>query len=200
MKFLKENSYDVVRLFINQVGITIFALVLYTAVGFVEDTQLSRNIKVALSLFATLFYFVLIYTVSWEYGAKDKVRIDTGKLKDDKLKGLKYGLFANLINVILGLVSVITLGNYMISGSDGMFTVFGIVNMFMRFIMAMYIGMLQGVFAVWNSTETQNLYFLGQSIGYIVFPFVAAGVVVFGYAMGKRNKRIFPSSKPTVIK
>ena len=135
MKFLKENSYDVVRLFINQVGITIFALVLYTAVGFVEDTQLSRNIKVALSLFATLFYFVLIYTVSWEYGAKDKVRIDTGKLKDDKLKGLKYGLFANLINVILGLVSVITLGNYMISGSDGMFTVFGIVNMFMRFIM-----------------------------------------------------------------
>ena len=200
MKFLKENSYDVVRLFINQVGITIFALVLYTAVGFVEDAQLSRSIKVALSLFATLFYFVLIYTVSWEYGAKDKVRIDTGKLKDDRFKGVKYGLFANLINIILALVSVITLGSYMISGSDGMFTVFGIVNMFMRFIMAMYIGMLQGVFAAWNSTETQNLYFLGQSIGYIVFPFIAAGVVVFGYGMGKRNKRIFPSSKPTVIK
>lgn len=200
MKFLKENSYDVVRLFINQVGITIFALVLYTAVGFVEDAQLSRSIKVALSLFATLFYFVLIYTASWEYGAKDKVRIDTGKLKDDKLKGVKYGIFANLINIILALVSVITLGSYMISGSEGMFTVFGIVNMFMRFIMAMYIGMLQGVFAAWNSTDMQNLYFLGQSIGYIVFPFIAAGVVAFGYGMGKRNKRIFPSSKPTNIK
>lgn len=200
MKFLKENSYDVVRLFINQIGITIFALVLYTAIGFVEDAQLSRSIKVALSLFATLFYFVLIYTASWEYGAKDKVRIDTGKLKDDKLKGIKYGLFANLINVILALVSVITLGSYMTSGSDAMFTVFGIVNMIMRFIMAMYIGMLQGIFAVWNSTDTQNLYFLGQSIGYIVFPFIAAGVVAFGYGMGKRNKRIFPSSKPTIIK
>lgn len=200
MKFLKENSYDVVRLFINQVGITIFALVLYTAVGFVEDAQLSRSIKVALSLFATLFYFVLIYTVSWEYGAKDKVRIDTGKLKDDKFKGVKYGLFANLINIILAIISVATLGSYMMSGSDGMFTAFGIVNMFMRFIMAMYIGMLQGIFAAWNSTDTQNLYFLGQSIGYIVFPFIAAGVVVFGYGMGKRNKRIFPSSKPTIIK
>ena len=88
----------------------------------------------------------------------------------------------------------------MMSGSDGMFTAFGIVNMFMRFIMAMYIGMLQGIFAAWNSTDTQNLYFLGQSIGYIVFPFIAAGVVVFGYGMGKRNKRIFPSSKPTIIK
>ena len=200
MKFLKENSYDVVRLFINQVGITIFALVLYTAVGFVEDAQLSRSIKVALSLFATLFYFVLIYTVSWEYGAKDKVRIDTGKLKDDKFKGFKYGLFANLINIILAIISVATLGSYMMTGSDGMFTAFGIVNMFMRFIMAMYIGMLQGIFAAWNSTDTQNLYFLGQSIGYIVFPFIAAGVIVFGYGMGKRNKRIFPSSKPTIIK
>ena len=200
MKFLKENSYDIVRLFINQVGITIFALVLYTAVGFVEDTQLSRSIKVVLSLFATLFYFVLIYTVSWEYGAKDKVRIDTGKLKDDRFKGVKLGVFANLLNFILAAASVITLGAHMVSGSEGMFTAFGIVNMFMRFIMAMYIGMIQGIFAAWNSTETQNLYFLGQSVGYLLFPLIAAGVVVFGYAMGKMNRRIFPSSKPTIIK
>ena len=200
MKFLKENSYDIVRLFINQVGITIFALVLYTAVGFVEDAQLSRSIKVALSLFATLFYFVLIYTASWEYGAKDKVRIDTGKMRDDRLKGFKLGILANLLNIIFAIASVLTLGIYMSSGSEGLFSAFGIINMFMRFIMAMYIGMLQGIFSPWNSTETQNLYFLGQSIGYIVFPFIAAGVVVFGYAMGKMNKRIIPSSKPTIIK
>ena len=191
MKFLKENSYDIVRLFINQIGITIFALVLYTAIGDGKDA-----LKVALSIFATLFYFVLIYTASWEYGAKDKVRIDTGKMRDDRLKGFKLGILANLLNIIFAIASVLTLGIYMSSGSEGMFSAFAIINMFMRFIMAMYIGMLTGIF----STETQNLNFLGESIGYIVFPFIAAGVVAFGYGMGKRNKRIFPSSKPTIIK
>lgn len=191
MKFLKENSYDIVRLFINQIGITIFALVLYTAIG-----NGKVALKVAISLFATLFYFVLIYTASWEYGAKDKVRIDTGKMRDDRLKGFKLGILANLLNIIFAIASVLTLGIYMSSGSEGMFSAFGIINMFMRFIMAMYIGMLQGIF----STETQNLKLLGQSFGYLVFPLIATGVVAFGYGMGKRNKRIFPSSKPTKIK
>ena len=53
MKFFKENSYDVVRLFINQVGITIFSMIIYTAVGMVNIDSVARlGIKVAISVFA----------------------------------------------------------------------------------------------------------------------------------------------------
>ena len=60
MKFLKENSYDIVKLFINQIGIAIFSTVLYTAVGDIEDVALRSGIRIAISAFAMLFYFALL--------------------------------------------------------------------------------------------------------------------------------------------
>ena len=67
MRFFKENSYDIVRLYINQIGISIFSMVLYTAVGTIELS--SKLLDVGLSVFLLGFYFTLIYTASWEYGA-----------------------------------------------------------------------------------------------------------------------------------
>ena len=57
MKFLKENSYDILRLYINQIGITIFSLVLYFSVSMLEDKVVSLRLKVAISVFAMLFFF-----------------------------------------------------------------------------------------------------------------------------------------------
>lgn len=193
MKFFKENSYDIVKLIINQIGIAIFSLVLYTAIGFLEDAKLSLSIKIALSVFSTLFYFVLLYTAAWEFGAKDKIRVDSGKMASDPLKGAKLGLLANLPNVILAALSVISLSIYMAARAEWVYTLFGIVNFIMRFVLSTYIGMLQGIFSGLNSVETQNLYHLGQSFGFLLFPLLAAGVVAFGYYMGLINKRIFSS-------
>ena len=61
MKFFKENSYDIVKLFIYQMGITIFSLVLYTAASAVEDAALKLKLRIILSVFATLFYFALSF-------------------------------------------------------------------------------------------------------------------------------------------
>ena len=72
MKFLKENSYDILRLYINQIGITIFSLVLYFSVGMLDDKVLSLRLKIAISVFAMLFFFALLYTAAWDWGAKDK--------------------------------------------------------------------------------------------------------------------------------
>ena len=69
MKFLKENSYDIIRLIINQVGITIFAFVIYTAVGSVKiESRLAVILlRVGISVFSALFYYALIYTVAWDW-------------------------------------------------------------------------------------------------------------------------------------
>ena len=106
MKFLKENGYDILRLYINQIGITIFSLILYFSVSSMEDKTL--GLKIAISVFAILFYFALLYTAAWDWGAKDKIRIDAGREKKRVYKGALMSFFANLINFILAGVCLIS--------------------------------------------------------------------------------------------
>lgn len=193
MKFLKENSYDVVKLGINQIGIAIFSMVLYTAVGILDDAALTMKIKVLLSIFATLFYFVLLYTAVWDMGAKDKLRIDSGKLERKASKGALLALFANIFNIILAAFATLTIGLYMLGKGDAWISIFNVVNIILRLICSMYLGLLQGVFASFEADV--NLYFLLQSAGYIVMPAFAILVTHFGYVMGLNEKKIFSQTK-----
>lgn len=193
MKFFKDNSYDVVKLFVNQIGITIFSLVLYTAVGFINDDILFSKIRVVVSVFAVLFYSVLIYTAAWDMGAKDIIMIDSSKMARIKAKGAKLSLIANLPNFIIAFLAVLFMLVYIGAGSEGCYTAFAICNLIMRFLNAMFLGLLQGIFFFLESNE--NIYFLWQSVGYLIMPFVSVGVAHFGYEMGARNIRIFPQNK-----
>ena len=92
MRFLKENSYDIVRLYINQIGMTIFSLVLYFSVTSLGDNPDSAalyvKLKIGISIFAILFFFALLYTAAWDWGANDKIRIDSGKIKKNSAVSL----------------------------------------------------------------------------------------------------------------
>ena len=189
MKFIKENSYDIVKLFVNQIGITIFSLVLYTAVGSIEDEALFSKLTVILSVFAALFYFALIYTAAWDFGARDRIRIDGGKLEPTKAKGVILSLIANLPNFIIALLAVIFMVIYLSAGIDGAYTGFGILNLLLRFTNAMFLGILQGVFAFLKSES--DLYFLWQSVGYFLAPLLTVLVTHLGYELGMREFRIF---------
>lgn len=193
MKFFKANSYDIIRLYINQIGITIFSLVLYTAIGKIDDPGMNISVKIAISCFATLFYFALIYTASWEYGAKDKIRIDSGKMVEDKLKGLKMGFFANVPNFVFAATAAILYSICFISDSAALLSVATVFNIIVRFFTAMYIGILQGVTLALDNASV--LYQFLQSLGYIVMSALAACVTYFGYSMGLKDKKIFSSSR-----
>ena len=189
VKFIKEHSYDIVKLIVNQIGITIFSLVLYTAIGSIEDESLYSKIMVIMSIFALLFYLSLIYTATWDYGARDKIRIDGGKLVPIKAKGLLLGLIANIPNIILSATAVISMLVYMSCGSDGAYSLFGISNLILRFVNAMHIGILQGIFAFLK--DNNDAYFLWQSVGYLISPAITMLVAHLGYEMGIREFRIF---------
>lgn len=188
MKFFKENSYDIVRLLINQLGITIFSLVLYTAAGFIEDEALNLKVRIILSVFATVFYFALLYTVCWDYGAKDKIRIDGGKYSATKFKGLIMSLISSIPTLILAFICVLSLIIYIAGGPEAFYTVFGIVNLLLRFISSMYLGILQGVFS--GLSYDMNLKFLWESVGYFVMPFIAALICHLGYFLGRRETKL----------
>ncbi len=193
MKFLKENSYDIVRLFINQIGIAIFSLVLYFAAAQAGDDGISLIISVVISVFATCFYMVLIYTATWDLGAKDRIRIDAGRMTEIRHKGILLSLAANLPNFLFILLSLIGKGFYMLGLGDGFDTLFAFANLILRFGAASYLGILRGVFA--SLAESADLYYLLQTIGFLVLISLPCLAAEIGYRFGSKNFRIF--SPPT---
>ncbi len=192
MKFLKENSYDILRLYINQIGITIFSLVLYFSVSMLEDELLSLRLKVTISVFAMLFFFALLYTAAWDWGAKDRIRVDGGKMKPFRAKGALMATFANAINFLFAGVCIISMWLYM-RGVEGMLSVSQIFNLLLRLTNAMYLGLLQGIFSAFESQA--DLYNLLQSVGYFIAPLLAIASTHMGYMFGFNNKRIFPATQ-----
>jgi hypothetical protein len=195
MKFLKDNSYDIVRLLINQVGITIFSLILYTSIGAVNiEDGMKRGVNVALSVFSMLFYFALLYTVAWDWGAKDKIRIDGGRMEPDVFKGAKMAFFANVPNFILTFVCVLTFSIFLATDSLAAENVSRVFDLIIRLFMSMYLGVLQGIFNGLRGNE--NMFYFAQAIGYFVIPVLPILATQFGYTMGTKEKKIFGSSAP----
>ena len=157
MNFLKNNLYEVVRLYINQIGITIFSLVLYTAVGMIEG-DISMTLKICISVFAMLFYFFLLYYVMWENGAKDAIRIESGRLEPFKMKGFLMGLFANLPNFVVAGICAASQALAIGTGDEIIKSIAAVFNLIMRLFLSMSLGALQGIFSF--CAENTDLYFL----------------------------------------
>ncbi|MBR2343365.1 MAG: hypothetical protein IKA64_03835 [Clostridia bacterium] len=193
MSFFKNNSYDIVRLWINQIGIAIFTLMLYTAVGFVEfdnDTT-AVAVKAGVSVFCIAFYFFLIYNVCWECGAKDKIRIDGGKQGATPLRGALMSLFANLPNFVLAGLCLIFVLVYLLSSLGGFYTAFGVVNLILRFHSSLYLGVIQAVTPIADVPVD----FLVESALYLILPLLSVLVSHIAYTLGSREKRLFASKK-----
>ena len=193
--FLRDNSYEIVKLFINQIGITIFSLVLYTAAASIEDKALYSKVVVILSVFAVVFYFALLYTAAWDFGAKDKIKIDSGKLKGSSFCGLKMSLVANIPNFVIALVAALFMGLYILNGNEAFYTVFGVFNLIIRFISAMFLGVIQGIFAFLDTSDVESrqylVYHFWQAVAYFIAPVFTIAVTHVGYVFGLKNKKIF---------
>ena len=189
MKFFKENSYDVVRLFINQIGIAIFSLILYTALGTVKIEDDNRyTFKAIISIFAILFYFALLYTVAWDWGAKDNIRIEGKRMEPVKLKGARLAFWANVPNFVFAFVYALTMGLYCI-GIKGVKNLSAVFNVISRFIMSMHLGLLQSIFSF--LADNPYVYEFWQAVGYFIVPVFAIMVTELGYSLGLREKKIF---------
>jgi hypothetical protein len=203
MKFLKENLDSVIKLLINQIGISIFSMFLYTAAGAIQsETGLSLTVKILVSVFSILFYFVLLYTAVWEIGAKDKIRIDSGRLEKKQSKGFLIGLFANVPNFFLTGIAIIMMLFHLAGMGDAFYTVFGVLNAIFRLFISMYLGAIQGITDPTNikatldaqSFELKSIY-LYDAIGFFIFPVLAVLVCHIAYSMGLKDKKIISTQK-----
>lgn len=98
--FFSKYSYSVVKMFVNQFAISIFGAGLWAAMAGLGN----KALLVGISIFAILFYLFLIYNMTWEIGAKDKISVDVGKKVYRPLTGLWMSLLANVPNFLLAIL------------------------------------------------------------------------------------------------
>ncbi len=201
MKFVKENSYEISKLFVNQIGISIFALSLSFAVQALDLTDHSRlRIYFFISLFSLAFFGVLLYLAAWEMGSKDKVRADSGKLipfvtvningtnKKTMKRGILLAVFATLPQIVLSFICFLLYGIYLLSKIDALQYWGSFFNIVLRLASSQYAGVLQAIFSFLNNKDP--LYFFFSSIGYVILSAYPVGITVLGYAFGFRDVKI----------
>lgn len=190
-QFLKDNMYQSVRMLLNQIAMTMFALMLIFAVstaGEKNGASVSTNnlLLISVSAVSILFYLYLLYYMSYELGQKDGIRIQGGRMAPAPWKGFFIALIANIPNLLLGLLEFI--GKAAIDG-DSIFldvsrldavpspewavSMYDICHTIARFIQGMYIGIGTALF---------------NSVGFydLLIPLPAILVCTVSYRMGVR--------------
>lgn len=172
INFIKEHSYTIVKMIINQIGLTFFGLVLAFA------TSTNETLLLLTSLFSICFYLFLLYTMTWEIGAKEKIRIDAGRAVKKPYTGLLISLCANAINLLMGLVLCVTKLFIGIGDTTSFaFTLNQIVNAVARFLEGMYLGVIV-LFSPYNP------------VIFLLIPLPAIAVCGFAYWVGLHDFKV----------
>lgn len=134
-KFFLDYGYSSVKMFVDQFAIALFGVSLVIAVSGL-DNEYSNTLVYVVSGFAVLFYLVLIYSIPWNHGAKDRISVDYNKKERNLLLGLYLGLVANI-------------PNFLIAALAGIFSLTGVISlaeacrMIGVWLEGMYLGLLQ---------------------------------------------------------
>lgn len=168
IEFIKKHSYSAVGLFVKQIAISIFGLVLAIACH-----QISETVKVVSSVCAIIFYLFLVYAAIWEVGSKDKIGIEYGKIKLQPLTGLYIGLIAAIPNFLLAILAMLG----MLIADGGVFSTIGAIGSSgALFIEGMYTGLLS---VNVGGTPLNTLWFM-----YFLIPLPAIGISALAYYLG----------------
>lgn len=191
MSFIKRNFHDILRLYINQIGITIFALMLYTACGVVDNDVLLAKLRTVISIFSMLFLFVLLYFVAWEYGARDRIKVDGGKMDRNGAKGILMSLIANIPNFILSVPTVI-FGFLYVGGNEAFGNFFGLFQALTMAHASMYMGIIQTIVYGFSAIDTVlvDYRYLIMSVLFVLIPLLSVAVVHLAYTFGYREIKI----------
>lgn len=174
INFIKENYRLALKLFINQVGMTIFGLIVLIAAK-----MLNNIVFHCAGVLAILMYMYLLYTSMWERGSEDRIRIESGRIKENKLYGLYVSLVANFLNILLGIIVVIT--SFFAENIAFFGDIYGAAKIIDTYINGMYLSL----------TYSVNTPFI-----YIIIVLPAVLVSTFSYISGIKGQRyIFPQPK-----
>ena len=87
---------------------SIFGLIMAIVTRFLaERNGGNKTLYYIVGILAILLYAVVLYVNFWEKGAKDKLRVDGGRIKLNLFNGLYISLLANIPTIIFGIFATI---------------------------------------------------------------------------------------------
>lgn len=175
--FLNNYSYSAIKMFVNQFAISIFGAMLSMATTAVDN----NTISVVASVAAILFYLFLIYTMTWDIGAKDRISVDIGKKKKNIHTGVLVALIANIPNMLIAIVYSIGypfMGVHMWAGN--MCTVVRVLSILLQ---GMYFGVTTSINV---GGQTLNFY----PITYVIIMIPSLLTCWAAYSLGFKNKKL----------
>lgn len=196
MGFWKKNSYQIVRLFVIQIGIAIFGLVLSFAVSSAFRERDDATPLLIVSIFSVLFYLFILYSVGWEIGGKDRIHLDATHEKLRGEKGLLLALVAQIPNFIFNLLMLIG-GLLSFAGKTVVGArFFGVGYLPATFLHSMYIGVVRSLLTATRLVQDVSpSYYLVAGLIFLCTTLPAVAVTGFAYWMGLHERRIIPSAK-----
>ena len=196
MSFWKKNSYQVVRLFVIQFGIAVFGLVLSFAVSTAFRDRDDSVPLLLVSIFSVLFYLFILYSVAWELGGKDRIKLDAVHERANGGKGFLIGLLAGIPSYLLCILMLIG-GAVVFAGPTAAGTrIFAVGYIPATFLHSMYVGIIRAALAATKLVQDASpSYYLVAALLFLASTLPAVSVTGFAYWMGLNGKRIIPSSK-----
>ena len=179
MTWFKTNSYTITKMLLNQFGVMLLSIILVNILGAKHPT-----LMVLASIYASVFYMALLYIMTWEQGAKDRIRADGGYIRLDRMMGLKLSLFANIPNFLIALLLLI---GFLFSTQVWAQGMFGITHVVAICWESMYTGFINSVL---DPAATSSMS-VGYVIAYALAPLPALAASTIGYIFGTHNLRIF---------
>lgn len=165
-----------VKMFVDQIAMTVFGTIVTMA------TSQNDDLLLVASLFSIIFYLVVLYTVGWDIGARDKIKIDGGRMREFPAKGLFIALGANSINILLALL----IGFGILVGTEWAGNISVVCNAIARLIQGMYLGVIKLLEdALYTEAVIQDVWWW-----FLITPIPAILTGWFSYYMGSKNKRI----------
>ena len=178
--FFKQYSYSIIKMFVNQFAISIFGVVLAMAAAAASNDIL----MLIVSIFSIAFYLFLIYTMTWEIGAKDRISVDIGKKPYRPHTGLLISLVANIPNLLIALLYSIAypfMGAHKWAGNMN-----AIINVVSALIEGMYRGLLVTIHQPSGGEPILNMWWT-----YFVIVIPALITAWIAYFAGFKNFRMF---------
>ena len=193
MRFFKQHSYEIVRLFLNQVALGVFGIVLFSATLVAGDGEYSYLTLLA-SIGSVLFYMYILFATMRELGAKDKIRIEGVGMNEDKNWGIKVALFSQIPNLFVLLLMVLGwFFAYVLHVGGFGLNLFSISYIIIGFLQAPYKG-IQGAIVPVLETGGQCI---SCALLYLVSTLPAILVCWGGYRLGLCDKRKVKLQKPS---
>ncbi len=176
--FFSNYSYSIIKMFVNQFAISIFGSMLAMATGAAGNDTLTLIV----GCFAILFYLFLIYTMTWEIGAKDKISVDVGKKAKHSMTGLWMSLVANIPNFIIAIIYIIAYPSMATAKWAGTMAAFSRIASVI--IQGMYLG-------VTSTVEVAGVALNRLWWTYLLITVPSIITATVAYILGHRNFRFF---------